>query len=370
MALEKQMYSLRAKPRTEDIRGPYLRDQTAIIHSHPFRRLKHKTMVFFDPGNDHICTRIEHVLHVATIAATICKGLNIKGWNLDPDIAYAAGLGHDIGHAPFGHTGERALAEINRKISFQHENHSLRVVDVLANDYRGLNLTWAVRDAIICHNGERMEQYLSIDEREIVPEQKQNRKYYPATWEGCVVRFSDKFAYLGRDIEDALTAEFITIQDVPKKIRDALGENNGSIINTLVVDLIDHSDLSSGCIGLSNEKYDIFRELYEFNVKKIYKHPQILHYEDFCCAIIKRLYEYLDQCYEKYDPACIPDQQKYPVDHAFVRYLIASKPFYEKEKACKEQIITDYIAGMTDSYALNCMQRITIPQPLWFRGII
>ena len=129
--------------------------RTKIIHSLPFRRLKHKTQVFFAPDNDHICTRIEHVLHVATIAAAICRGLNQSGnWQLDQDLAYAVGLGHDIGHAPFGHEGERALAACIAPRPFLHEVNSYRVVEHLANYGEGLNLTYAVKDGILCHCGE------------------------------------------------------------------------------------------------------------------------------------------------------------------------------------------------------------------------
>ena len=155
---QNETYRIRPKEKKTDCRGDFFRDQTAIIHSLPFRRLKHKTQVFFAPENDHICTRIEHVLHVATIAATICKGLNNSGnWDINAEMAFAIGLGHDLGHAPFGHSGERALNGIFKADAFKHEIHSLRVADKLANDGEGLNLTFGVRDGIICHCGESDE---------------------------------------------------------------------------------------------------------------------------------------------------------------------------------------------------------------------
>jgi dGTPase len=155
------IYLQRTEPRETDVRGDYFRDQTAIIHSTAFRRLKNKTQVFFAPENDHICTRIEHVLHVATIAATICKGLNKYGWELDIDMAYAIGLGHDLGHTPFGHAGEMALNKIlGGNNAFVHEINSYRQVEYLAKKGQGLNLCFGVKDGIICHNGEKDEQYL------------------------------------------------------------------------------------------------------------------------------------------------------------------------------------------------------------------
>lgn len=230
--LSPETYKIRLNEKDYPIRGDYFRDQTAIIHSMPFRRLKHKTQVFFAPENDHVCTRIEHVLHVATIAATICKGLNNKGWDLNPEMAYAIGLGHDLGHSPFGHAGETALnRKLNSDFKFIHEVHGLRVVDKLCNDGNGLNLTYGVRDGIINHNGEILQQSLKPNEEKNNIESIHDRKSIATSYEGCIVRFSDKIAYLGRDIEDALIADFITLNEIPEKIREEVGSSNGEIIN-------------------------------------------------------------------------------------------------------------------------------------------
>ena len=148
----------RERPRKEDIRGSYYRDTTAIIHSSPFRRLKHKTQVFYAPSNDHICTRMEHVLHVASIASTICRPLG-----LDTELAWAIGMGHDLGHTPFGHTGEKIISGlcVERGLPpFEHEVNSLRAIDFLSNNGKGLNLTYAVRDGIVSHNGESLNKRL------------------------------------------------------------------------------------------------------------------------------------------------------------------------------------------------------------------
>ena len=234
----KEFYVTRSKPIAADVRTEYFRDQTKIIHSYPFRRLKHKTQVFYAPGNDHICTRIEHVLHVATIAATVCRGLNLSGgdWDLDTDMAYAIGLGHDLGHTPFGHEGEKELAgKLGRPKAFIHEINSYRVVEHLANHGQGLNLTYAVKDGIICHNGEDfaaagLKPSTTANDLEII----KDREYVPTTYEGCVVRVSDRIAYLGRDIEDAVTAGFITKADVPARITAELGAANTEIISALI----------------------------------------------------------------------------------------------------------------------------------------
>ena len=367
--LDRIKMTSRQKPREEDLRGPYFRDQTAIIHASAFRRLKHKTQVFFAPENDHICTRIEHVLHVATVAATICRGLNEEDedWNLDAELAYAAGLGHDLGHAPFGHFGEKSLTLAMKEPDkpsepFYHEPHSLRVVDHLANNGRGLNLTYAARDAILCHNGERFEQYLEPDHGFVDLEEKAHDKArVPATWEGCIVRFADKIAYLGRDIEDALLAKFIVIEDVPKRIRDALGETNGKIINALILDLIDNTK-RMGKVGLSDDKHSLITELRDFNYKRIYDHDRLVTYQGYCKAIITSLCEYL----LTYGQAIIHGEKKHPIiDDRFQKYVQSIPKQYDKEGGLR-LAVRDYVAGMSDNYALTCFKELTLPKPIEF----
>ncbi|MCK5129030.1 MAG: HD domain-containing protein [Clostridiales bacterium] len=345
--LSYEILTQRNRERTMDTRGPYFRDQTAIIHSTPFRRLKHKTQVFFAPENDHICTRIEHVLHVATIAASICKGLNSKGWSLSIELAYAAGLGHDLGHAPFGHSGERVL---NKKVEggFCHEAHSLRVVDHIARSGQGLNLTYGVRDAILCHNGEKFEQYL---EPTFVYEDLENKTHHnkiPSTWEGCIVRFSDKIAYLGRDIEDALTLGVINRNDVPSEISDHLGESNGEIINTLVVDILENTQ-KTGNVGFSDERFQLIKKIRSFNYEMIYGSPSKLFYETDCLFKLNSLFDYLDAHYESIINGDIDKE----LNEAFYNYYHNMATFYDKTNGTKNQILVDYIAGMTDNYAVS-----------------
>ena len=365
--LSNDIYLKRTTYREPDIRGDYFRDQTAIIHSMPFRRLKHKTQVFFAPQNDHVCTRIEHVMHVATIAATICKGLNSYGWNLDTELAYAIGLGHDIGHPPFGHAGEEVLdKKLGGNFSFVHEVNSYRVVEHLTNNGRGLNLTYAVKDGIICHNGENYEKSLKPVNNQNELEKIKDRKCIPTSYEGCITRFADKIAYLGRDIEDAIIANFINIQDVPSIISNELGNKNGEIINNLVIDIIESSK-DSDKICFSDEKFELLIKLKEFNYEQIYNHKKISYYIIFCQRIINSLFDYLSELYNKFGSNYERYyEQNINLDNAFGKYLEDMDEFYSNEKTPAERIITDYISGMTDLYALECMKQISIPKPIDF----
>lgn len=355
----------RNNPRDEDVRGPYFRDQTAIIHSMAFRRLKHKTQVFFSPDNDHICTRIEHVLHVATIAATICKGLNKKDWTLDGELAYAIGLGHDLGHAPFGHAGEEALSKCLDK-KFMHEINSFRVVNTLANNGNGLNLTYAVKDGIICHNGEIVEKTIQPEKRIKNLEAITDRTSYPNTYEGCIVRMSDKIAYLGRDIEDAIISKIIKTDDIPSTIVSELGNKNGEIINSFVIDIIEESTKTNK-IGFSESKLNLIRELMKFNYDKIYRHEKLADYSIFVNKIISSLYDYLGSLFMKYGFNFAGyESEKLDISKCFGKYLDKMQAIYRDDSNIPNQILSDYISGMTDSFAINAMQKISLPKPLKF----
>lgn len=366
--LSSEVYSERKLEKEFPIRGDYFRDQTAIIHSMPFRRLKHKTQVFFAPNNDHVCTRIEHVLHVATIGATICKGLNNYGWDLNPEMAYAIGLGHDLGHSPFGHAGETALnKKLNADFNFIHEVHSLRVVDKLCNDGNGLNLTYGVRDGIINHNGEILQQQLEPVKTKNSLDEIRDRKSISSSFEGCIIRFSDKIAYLGRDIEDALIADFISIKDIPKQIKDEVGESNGEIINKLIIDIIGTSK-NIGIIKLSDAMFEKVKILQQFNYKRIYGHPTIVKYREMGESILMELFDYLLELYsnngliyEKYEST------EMDITKHFGNYLKKYKNVYETEGHIPKRIVCDFIAGMTDGYALNAYKEIKIPKQIKFK---
>ncbi len=355
----------RTRKKVEDARGAYFRDQTAIIHSMPFRRLKHKTQVFFAPQNDHVCTRIEHVMHVATIAKTICKGLNIKGWQLNDEMAYAIGIGHDLGHAPFGHDGERIL---NHKLggnnAFVHEVNSYKVVEHLANNGTGLNLTYAVKDGILCHNGEKFEQRLSPKNTPNKLEEIKNRDCKPTTYEGCIVRFSDKIAYLGRDIEDAIVAGFITRKDIPTRVQKIIGSTNSEFIDAFTSDIV-KSTYNKNCICLSDEFFELFTILRKFNYENIYFHPRRKEYNPYAENIIITIYDYLLNLFTMfgYDFENYQRAGKIELDKAFGRYLWKMNDFYKQTSDIEP--VVDYIAGMTDLYAVDCMKQITIPKPIF-----
>ena len=365
-----EIYTRRTRPLASDLRGEYFRDQTKIIHSLPFRRLKHKTQVFFAPDNDHICTRIEHVLHVATIAATICRGLNKSGnWNLSEDMAYAIGLGHDIGHAPFGHEGERAINQCLPKEHkpFLHEVNSYRVVEHLANYGEGLNLTFAVKDGIICHCGE------DYDNNQLRPANTPNdlenifgRNQMPSTYEGCIVRLSDKIAYLGRDIEDAIKADLITLDDIPQEVREELGEKNGEIINTLTLDLINHSK-DKDCIGFSDAKFELLSQLRVFNYKRIYDNEQMRQRKETICKCIENLFDYFHRIFKQYkfDYNGYEKEGKQTA-HNFANYMKSMQKVYGQDETQLDDIIADYISGMTDSYALDVMEDVILPSSIKF----
>jgi dGTPase len=364
--LPEEQYQARLEKRKEDVRGPYFRDQTAIVHSLAFRRLKRKTQVFFSPTNDHVCTRIEHSLHVATIAATICKGLG-----LDVEKAEAMGLGHDFGHTPFGHSGEELINEIVHKIapsapSFHHEVHSLRVADKLANEDEGLNLTYVVRDGIVSHCGEVADYPIEPMNECPTLETITERGKIPSSWEGCAVKISDMIAYLGRDLEDAARANFIKQEDIPDEISRVLGKKNGEIINTLVLDVIDFGR-KNGKIGFSEEKQRLVEKLKAFNSEHIYEHDVLLEYKSYCRRILDALFEHLIEICEGglSEPTKAPQSWRF-LDNHFAYYLQKLKPLYDEERASAIQIVIDYIAGMTDDYALRCYNEIAFPRTIKF----
>lgn len=359
----------------EDIRGCYFRDQTKIIHSLAFRRLKDKTQVVSDPTDDHVCTRVEHVLHVATVAKSICRGLNKRkesGFDLDEDLAFAIGLGHDLGHAPFGHAGEKAICKIlGAEDAFMHELNGYRVVEQL----ECLNLTYAVKDGIICHNGEKFEKCINprgeseFDDLSLYSD----RSHYPITFEGCIVRFSDKIAYLGRDIEDAIRVGVIKMDQLSDKIKKKCSLSNKDIISYCVDDVINNSSKEKG-ICFSQECHEFMDELRKFNYENIYEDNRLEIYQRQCDKILALLYDRLEDSYGKYkwDIGAYVDDREYVLDRIFLQYLKDMKPIYDKLKRDMEyldtrvmkKIIVDFIAGMTDRFALRCVKNLIIPKEI------
>lgn len=361
--LDHESLTRRTRERAEDIRGAYYRDTTAIIHSSPFSRLKHKTQVFFAPANDHICTRMEHVLHVASIASTICKA-----FGLDSELAWAIGMGHDLGHTPFGHVGERIISSLFQERglgSFEHEVNSLRVVRHLSNHGRGLNLTYAVQDGIVSHCGEHFLQRLSPDERVKDLDAIVTRKgLVPATWEGVAVRFSDSIAYLGRDWEDARRLGLLEgCPPLPEDVAEVLGRSNSAIINNLVMDLIENSG-SSG-MGFSDRMYQAILEMSNYNYRYIYRSELLEGYTRYFTRLIRLIVGYLDELMEKYGTDRKGyDEERNMLAAGFYAHLMELRDSYLEREGNLDRLVLDYVAGMSDNFALDCANEILKPEHL------
>ena len=301
----------RLYPREEDdVRTCYQRDADRIVHSKSFRRLMHKTQVFLAPEGDHYRTRMTHTLEVSRIARTICRGLK-----LNCDLAEAAAYGHDLGHTPFGHAGEKALTDM-MGAPFRHNEQSLRVVDKLERDGMGLNLTYEVRMAILGHTG----------------------SFVPETLEGQIVRTSDRIAYINHDIDDAMRAGLLTERDIPREISDILGTSHSERIGTLVSDMIYHTQ-ETGVLGMRPEVAQAMDALRTFMFRRVYTNPVAKGEEAKAKDIIRRLFEY----YSK-------DPNRLPAD--FLPQL---------DFDGMDRIVCDYIAGMTDKYAIYKFSEIFIP---------
>ncbi len=305
------------EPREEDVRTCYQRDIDRIVHSKSFRRLMHKTQVFLHPEGDHYRTRMTHTLEVTRIARTITQALG-----LNDDLAEAIAMGHDLGHTPFGHAGEVALSKCMGK-PFRHNEQSLRVVDVLEKGGQGLNLTFEVRDGILHHTGDP----------------------WPATLEGIAVRRSDQIAYVNHDIDDAIRAGILTDEDIPKEITDILGHSHRDRVNSLVCDCI-RTSAEAGTVMLSAKVDRALKDLRSFMFERVYRNPVAKGEESKAKELLQRLFEY----YMTHPEALPADFQ----------------PQLSFEGM--ERIVCDYIAGMTDNYAVDKYTQIFIPMDWNVRG--
>ena len=294
-----------------DIRTVFQRDRDRILHSKAFRRLKQKTQVFLLPKGDHYRTRLTHTLEVSQNARTIAKALR-----LNEDLVEAIALGHDIGHTPFGHAGEDAL---NMVYQFSHSKQGLRVVEYLERQGLGLNLTWEVRDGILHHQTSST----------------------PHTLEGQVVRLSDKIAYINHDIDDAIRGGIMVEEDIPKSIRAVLGETNADRLDTMVNDIIVQS-MDKSQVRMSAEIGEAMTELRGFLFQSVYLNPKAKSTEEKAIHLIKELYHYY-----------VNNTRSLPLQ--FLEQL-------DNEEIGRERIVCDYIAGMTDSYAVQKYQEIFIPE--------
>ena len=304
-------------PREADVRTCYQRDIDRIVHSKSFRRLMHKTQVFLQPEGDHYRTRMTHTLEVTRIARTITQALG-----LNEDLAEAVGLGHDLGHTPFGHAGEVALTKCLGK-PFRHNEQSLRVVDVLEKDGLGLNLTYEVRNGILCHTGDP----------------------WPETLEGMVVRRSDQIAYVNHDIDDAIRAGILTNDDLPRDITDLLGHNHSTRVNTLVTDAI-LTSREAGTVTLSPQVDKALKDLRSFMFEHVYRNPIAKGEESKAKDMLQRLFEYYYA-----HPEALPEDFHPQLSFDGM-----------------ERTVCDYIAGMTDNYAVDKYTELFIPTGWNVRG--
>lgn len=304
----------RKRPETEcDIRPVFQRDRDRILHCKSFRRLKQKTQVFLLPKGDHYRTRLTHTLEVSQNARTIAKALR-----LNEDLVEAIALGHDLGHTPFGHAGERALNAVN-PLGFKHTIQSVRVVEFLEKDGKGLNLTWEVIDGILNHKSSGT----------------------PHTLEGQIVRLSDKMAYINHDIDDSIRGGILRPEDIPKEFTDVLGTTSKMRLNTMIHDVITNS-MDQPEIRMSKRIENATKGLREFLFENVYKNPLAKGEEEKAINMIKNLYQY------------------------YVNHIDALPvEFYEMLKnkgASDERIVCDYIAGMTDTYAVKKFQEFFVPE--------
>ena len=297
-----------------DIRTDFQRDRDRIIHSKAFRRLKHKTQVFVSPEGDHFRTRLTHTLEVAQIGRTIAMALR-----LNEDLVEAISLGHDLGHTPFGHTGERVLDQLHPN-GFKHNIQSLRVVDFLEhNQHRvGLNLTYEVREGIIKHSGYNIS----------------------TTLEGQIVKFSDRIAYINHDIDDAIRAGIIKEDDLPKDCVDILGNTQGERINTMILDIINNS-FDKDIISMSDEVGQKIEKLRTFMFDNVYLNSKAKTEDDKAEYILSELYSYY-----------LKNSDKLPLEYQS----------FDSVESTIEDRICDYIAGMTDRYILNLFTSIFLPK--------
>ena len=303
--------------REEDVRTCYQRDTDRIVHSKAFRRLMHKTQVFLNPEGDHYRTRMTHTLEVTRIAKTVTRALG-----LNEDLAEAIAMGHDLGHTPFGHAGEAALTECWGR-PFQHNEQSLRVVDILEKDGQGLNLCNEVREGIVGHTG----------------------PVIPKTLEGQIVRRADQIAYVNHDIDDAIRAGILTAEDIPRDIAAILGENQRDRINTLVCDMI-FTSREAGSICMTQEIQKALADLRSFMFARVYHNPVAKGEESKAKDMLQMLFRFY-----------VDHPEQLPADF---------QPQLSFDGLGRT--VCDYIAGMTDNYAIEKFNEIFVPSGWNVRG--
>lgn len=366
--------------RKNDLRTDFDRDYTRIIYSNAYRRLKGKTQVFFSPQNDHICTRSEHVNHVESVSYTVANAL---GLNLE--LTKAISVAHDLGHAPFGHEGERILSQIlERDVGekFWHEQNGINFVDNIElledmnGNQRNLNLTYAVRDGIISHCGETNQNSLFPREKNIDLQKEYTKpnQYMPYTWEGCVVKISDKISYIGRDIQDAITLGVLNntkLKELSEILEKSKKEeiNNTVIINELISDLCKNSNPQIG-LNFSKEGNEMIERIKEFNYKNIYLAERLQIPKKYFSLMINEIYNLLKEQYEGGKTKENLENMKKNYPDLANNFLDWIKNYWDLEQNRADKIknkivykmndekqyykaIVHYISGMTDRYIME-----------------
>lgn len=328
-----------------DIRAPYSRDADRIIHTRAYSRYIDKTQVFYLVRNDHITHRVIHVQLVSKIARTIARSLR-----LNEDLIEAIALGHDIGHIPYGHFGEQCLSELSEEHQigrFLHNVQSVRFLDTIEN----CDLTLQVLDGILSHNGESMDSRISPEacpdfpafDRKVESIVQGRKRWAPGTLEGCVVKFADTIAYIGRDLQDAVEVNLLAgMEEIPERCREVLGGTNGEIINTLITDLLENSDAGSpGYISYSREIEEALAALREFSRRTIYENPKLTAEREKIRLMYRTLFARFYRDLEEGDESS-------PVYWGFLSTDWIAEEY--KETAPHAMIVRDFLAGMTDRY--------------------
>ena len=351
-------FSYRYHAEHDDIRPEFFHDSDRIMHSYCYSRYIDKTQVFYLVENGHITHRVLHVQLVSKIARTIGRFLN-----LNEDLIEAISLGHDVGHTPFGHDGERILSAFLQKHAegiFEHNVQSFRLFHDLEKYGAGLNLTAQVLDGIICHNGEILQNSYGCD-RNKTPEKLleeyrnsltgtlKSKAMVPMTLEGCVMRISDVIAYIGRDIEDAIVLKLVERKDIPPEITEVLGDKNGSIVDTLIKDLVNNS-IDKETLSFSPEVFEALNRLKDWNYRNIYLNPRKSSQDGKIRAMFEAV---LDECLDE-----LESSKKV----TGIRHWFETMSDEYKASTSKPRVVADYVSGMTDDYLMNAYKEIVIPK--------
>ena len=354
----KSSEAIRFQEEQMDIRPSFFHDSDRIIHSYCYSRYIDKTQVFYLVENDHITHRVLHVQLVSKIARTIGRFLN-----LNEDLIEAISLGHDVGHTPFGHDGERIISRFLQEQGegvFEHNVQSFRLFHDLEAYGKGLNLTAQVLDGIICHNGEILQNSYGCDrnktsERLLVEYHDslkgifKSKDMVPMTLEGCVMRISDVIAYIGRDIEDAIILKLVKREDIPHEITEVLGNRNAEIVNTLITDLVNNS-IDKDSLAFSPDVFEALDQLKKWNYENIYHNPKKSSQDEKIKSMFQAV---LEECLEEIDT----NKKVTGINHWF-----NSMGTEYKETTSKPRIVADYVSGMTDDYLMNAYKEIVIPK--------